>query len=866
MPLTRLRLGPKLLLTAALLTLPLLVTLTVLLTQWFGQVNAGRRYIEGVAYERTIREVMPGLTGHRSAAVMLALGDATAAKKLADDGATVDAGLAGLAAQSQKSSRAFHTDATTAAITKAWAEIKNGRGLAAAETRRAHDELVRKVIDLAALVGENAGFAVDDDIRTAFLLNVLDGALLETADDMSHVRLRASTLAMAAHMDAQERDELVALLAANEERDLQLMASLKHAMATDRARMTALAAPIQAYHDTATAFRDLVRTKVLAGVQSPTLGKELSTAYLEAKKAEFGLYDAVDQLAGMLLSEHVNAAYRRIWLSLAGILAMTLLALATGYQVRRSLVRQLDAARSAFSRMERGDFSVGLRAETGDEAGEVVAALARMQTTLKERIESDRLVAAENARVRTALDRVSTAALLSDHDGTVIYLNDAAKALFRHLATQFRAANPRFDADRLLGSRLDDLVDVHGELAAGRPVERRYGAATLRVAAGSVTDSEGRAVGTVVQWQDRTAEIAVESEVETIVAGALEGNLTHRIGEEGKTGFFRTLATGVNQLLDNMVATVRTITVAAHEVRSGSQEIARGNSHLSQRREEQAASLEETASSMEEMTSTVRSNAANAARANQLASAARSQAERGSAVVQSAVEAMAGINVASSKIADIIGVIDAIAFQTNLLALNAAVEAARAGEQGRGFAVVAAEVRNLASRSAEAAKEIKGLINDSVTRVGDGSRLVDGSGAMLTEIVAAVKSLTDIVAEIAHASQEQSAGIEEVNRAVTSMDEVTQQNAALVEEAAAGVEALTQHAASLSALMQRYRLPDGPLTTTVAAPVESVQPERRKATRPWTAPVKGAATPARAAATRSVAKAPATPSEDWDEF
>jgi methyl-accepting chemotaxis protein len=224
---------------------------------------------------------------------------------------------------------------------------------------------------------------------------------------------------------------------------------------------------------------------------------------------------------------------------------------------------------------------------------------------------------------------------------------------------------------------------------------------------------------------------------------------------------------------------------------------------------------------MEEMTSTVRQNADNAGQANLLAVAARDQAEKGGEVVSRAVQAMAGINIASRRIADIIGVIDEIAFQTNLLALNAAVEAARAGEQGRGFAVVATEVRNLAGRSATAAKEIKALIQDSVRKVEDGSTLVTQSGATLEQIVAAVKKVTDIVAEIAAASHEQSAGIEQVNRAVMQLDELTQQNAALVEQATAASHSMAGQARSLNELMRRYDV--------ASADTPAVRTEKRSA-------------------------------------
>ncbi len=378
-----------------------------------------------------------------------------------------------------------------------------------------------------------------------------------------------------------------------------------------------------------------------------------------------------------------------------------------------------------------------------------------------------------------------------------------------------------------------------------------------------IPDANGRPFKVVKYASDVTAtmhaqqqlKMAVQQTQEAVEA-ASEGDLTHRIPMDGKSGELEVLCRGVNEMLDSTADLVRRVKVATGEVQQGAEEISKGNTNLSQRTEEQASSLEETASSMEEMTSTVRQTADNAGQANQLAIAARQQAEKGGSVVGAAVQAMSGINSASRKIADIIGVIDEIAFQTNLLALNAAVEAARAGEQGRGFAVVATEVRNLAGRSATAAKEIKALIQDSVARVDEGAKLVDESGRVLEEIVAAVKKVTDIVAEIAAASREQSSGIEQVNKAVMQMDTTTQQNAALVEEAAAASQAIASQAQALNGLVLRYDVGGAPQAAPRATtPVV----ERRGKDRPWSQPaVKPAPAPAR--------KAVANDGSEWNEF
>jgi methyl-accepting chemotaxis protein len=349
--------------------------------------------------------------------------------------------------------------------------------------------------------------------------------------------------------------------------------------------------------------------------------------------------------------------------------------------------------------------------------------------------------------------------------------------------------------------------------------------------------------------------------------GALSsGDLTQKIEKDYK-GLLGKLKDDANKTAAQLSEIVNGIKESADTINIASKEIASGNSDLSQRTEEQASSLEETASSMEELTSTVKQNAENAKQANQLVIGASSIATKGGAVVGEVVQTMQAITESSRKIADIIGVIDGIAFQTNILALNAAVEAARAGEQGKGFAVVATEVRSLAQRSAAAAKEIKQLIEDSTSKVDTGSRLVGEAGETMEEIVTSVKRVTDIMSEITAASQEQSSGIEQVSTAVAQMDEVTQQNAALVEEAAAAAESLEEQATALAEAVGRFKLATVPVERRSGprpANVSRIQPAEA-AQKPKAATVRQ---PVSSQATNAPRRATATAGKDdnWESF
>jgi len=578
---------------------------------------------------------------------------------------------------------------------------------------------------------------------------------------------------------------------------------------------------------------------------------------------------------------------------------------------------------------KRGDLSqrIPLDGKQGPIA-EMVGGINLMLDGIVAAQEVERKVADENLRIKMALDSVTTNVMIADNDRNIVYMNGSVREMLTVAESDIRKSLPNFDVRKLDGAKID-VFHKHPEhqarmLSTFRDTHRTQivvGGRTFSLIAAPIINAAGERLGAVVEWKDRTAEVAVENEVGSIVAAAANGDFTQRIDMKGKEGFFKMLGESLNQLLetssvglnevvrvlsalargdltetitneyhgtfgqlkDDSNATVAQLTEIITQIKQATDtinvaagEIAAGNLDLSQRTEEQAASLEETASSMEELTSTVKQNAENARQANQLALGASDVAIKGGQVVGQVVTTMTAINDSSKKIVDIISVIDGIAFQTNILALNAAVEAARAGEQGRGFAVVAAEVRSLAQRSASAAKEIKTLIGDSVEKVGNGTKLVEQAGKTMDEIVTSVKRVTDIMAEISAASQEQSSGIDQINKAITQMDQVTQQNAALVEEASAAARSMEDQAGNLSTAVAQFTLDSGH-----AAPAGRPQSRPAPAARGASpAPVRGrpgAAPPAATAAhgaLRRPASSGGTPSKSarqaasdtWTEF
>jgi methyl-accepting chemotaxis protein len=546
------------------------------------------------------------------------------------------------------------------------------------------------------------------------------------------------------------------------------------------------------------------------------------------------------------------------------IVGAAILAVVLGFALVRAVRRPVEQANEYFRKFAEGQLDFAITIKQRDEMASILDAAKSMQVKLGFEVAETKRHAEEMARIKEGLYSSTAAITISNAAGSLIHATPTAEAMLKLITGKALA--------ELAGRPLTETVltdpatqtEMADAVRNGHDIDTVVGSRHLRLSARPILDENRQTLGRVTTWLDRTEEVRIEKEMAGMVDGALRGNFETRLSLEGKEGFFKQLSEGLNQLsevtqtgltdvagvlqkvatgdltqkidadyqgifgqlkddtnttIERLREVVGRIKDATEAINIASQEIAAGNSDLSSRTEEQASSLEETSSAMEELNATVRQNAENARQANDLAKTSNAGVVKGGQVVKQVVVTMGEIQASSKKISDIIGVIDSIAFQTNILALNAAVEAARAGEQGRGFAVVASEVRNLAQRSATAAKEIKTLIAESVDKVESGAKLVQEAGTTMDEVVASFQQVAGLVTEIASASREQSSGIEQTTQAVGQMDEVTQQNAALVEEAAAAAESLEEQARGLVQTVSMFKLDEGMGRSHLPAPV-----------------------------------------------
>jgi len=863
------QLRQKFALLIAAMALPAILVTGFYLSQSNQTVRTARNELEGARYMQNVGSLLARVTRHRTVTHALLNGDAASGEEGVRLEAYIEKQIDQLNGLDAEFGGRFGTTAAWHAVTDQWHRIKADASAATPEQNLdEHDAVIRDITILMSRVSSASQLDVDPDAFTDNLIKAATQDVAQSVIAFSEVNQHSMAVAVKAYLGGDDRTAIQIYLG-EVQRNLD-------ATAEQLAGQPDMQPVVQDTAHQLEIYRHLIQAQILGAQKINVSASDVYTEGTPVMRALQMLSDTSYARMEAALLQRASAAAMRRDVTLAVAVAALLAALLISWTIATTLRRSLGRAVGVFQEIADGRYDNDIPDGGADEAGQVLAGLRIMQDRLRLQIETERAAAAENARIRQALDRVSTSVILADASQTIIYVNEIAAAMFARTQSQINRTLPGFSAARLVGSTLDVLSAepsrqhrMIDQLTGSLAQETKLGDCTFRMVVSPVVARDNQRIGTVMEWTERTPEVAVETQMQSMLQAVLAGDLTQRLSLEGKSGFFEVLTRAVNQLADNMAEIVAAVKLAAGDVYRGAEHISQGNVNLSQRTLEQSASLETTAASVERITATVRQNAESAGRASALAMTARDQAEAGGQVVTQAVGAMADINDASRRIADIIGVIDEIAFQTNLLALNAAVEAARAGEHGRGFAVVASEVRNLAGRSATAAREIKALIQDSVRKVNDGSELVTRSGDTLGQIVASIKTVSGLVAEIAAASRDQSEGIEQINQSVLKMDEFMQTNGSLVSQATAASQAMAQRAGELNDMMERYRLHEAAQpqvaapreTPPRAAPVKTK--ERRSTARPWNARKSSRPAPGTPAAPL---RAAVDDDMDWKEF
>jgi methyl-accepting chemotaxis protein len=723
-------------------------------------------------------------------------------------------------------------DAVKASWEKLLADV-DGRTTTPEASFQQHSELLEQVFVTAEMVADESGLSLDPIAETYFVMTAVVDHGPRLVEALEQVRSLGTTIIEDKKASADRMATLESRLSESSYVHQRTLRQLSKANALNEAIAAKLASALEDGNLEVAGFH-----KLAAGVVHGELKSANSAAFtkagLDAVTAQIGVLETATNVLEDLLHERIASLTRERLQLLAALAGLALVATGLAVAITRSVVRPLGLALNAANSVAEGDLDYRI-ADTGtDEAGTLLASFVRMQDNLRQRNAHDAQLAGETSRVKQALDRCSTNVMIADADGQIIYMNESVSAMLRGNDTALRSALPNFDATRLIGQNFDlfhrnpaHQRNLLAHLKGEHKAQIKVAGLHFSLTANPIVDAEGQRLGTVVEWKDRTAEVASEVEISGMVEAASQGNFAIRLETAGKEPFFAKLGGMFNDLVETVSKTIVEVRLAADSLTSASGQVSSTSQSISQSASEQAASVEQTTASLQEMAASVKQNSDNARVTDGMASKAAAEAVEGGQAVSRTVEAM-------KSIATKISIIDDIAYQTNLLALNAAIEAARAGEHGKGFAVVAAEVRKLAERSQVAAQEIGQLASTSVG-------LAEKAGSLLAAMVPSINQTSSLVQEIAAASSEQAGGVSQITAAMDHLSTATQHNASASEELSATAEELSAQATQLQELMAYFQVagdetsaPQASVRRTPSAhPARSTKPAAgRPAARP----------------------------------
>ncbi len=768
---------------------------------------------KGVEVIQSLRGLAEHLPKHRGMGNAFLNGDSSfrgkidqVEKRIADD--------FGKAAQTATQvSRVLVVEDELQQLEKGWQYLKGDwNKQSAAESFASHTRLIGELLDFVVLIGDRSNLILDPDLDTFYLIDVMVNRGLQLADITGQLRGMGSGVVARGARTERDLERIISLKLQGELLIKGLQKSVRAAAGANASTRQLLLAEMEQLDRAVAEWGQMVA--VLAKGDLTTLTPSgffaAGTAMIDVI---FAVFDRSAVQLMSLLNERIEAGERVLFWSavITGVMALLLVWIV--WRLVRSISGPLNQAGETLMQIASGNYRNQITYSGKDEIAQMLAGLKAMQ--IKAGADLDEIIenANETSRIKIALDGASTNVMIADHNRRIIYLNPAVIEMLRKNEQAIRKDLPNFRVDDLQGSSMDQFhkrpehqAQILDGLTDTFRTQVQIGGRIFNLAANPVINGKGERLGTSVEWRDVTEQILAEEMLEKLVNGAVDGDLTRRLDSSNFEGFMQRMAGSINGLMDTFDGVLAQTRVVIEQVNESVGQIRMGSQDLATATEEQSSAIEQVSTSMEETDSQVKSNAQNANVANQLVQETNTVADAGQQKMAEMIESMGEISNSSQDIAKIIKVIDEIAFQTNLLALNAAVEAARAGKYGKGFAVVAQEVRDLAGRSAEAAKETAELIEQSTAQVTEGVKVADATAESLEGIVGNVVKVRDLVAEISTASEEQTKGIVQINDAMSQISDGAQSGSQQSMEMASAADQLASLTDQLATEIARFRL------------------------------------------------------------